>query len=67
MIYETFDSAFFITVISMIIGIIGLSIRYCLKSKCQRCIVCCGLIDIQRRVDLEKDEDIEEKKENNEI
>ena len=64
MIYETFDSAFFITVISMIIGIIGLSIKYCLKSKCEHCVLCYGLIDIHRRVDLE-DNNIEESKENN--
>jgi hypothetical protein len=56
MIYDTFDSAFFITVISMIIGIVGLSIKYCLKSKCEHCNICFGLIKIDRRVELEENE-----------
>jgi hypothetical protein len=48
-----FDGIFFLSLASLIFGFLGLSVRYCLKSKCETFNACCGLIHIERRVDLE--------------
>lgn len=51
--YETFDSAFWITVITILTGCVGLCIKYCLKSKCDSVSCCWGGITIHRNVELE--------------
>lgn len=58
--YEEFDSVFFITLATLIGGILGLAIRYCLKSKCENFSCCWGLVDIDRRVDIEAQEEMRE-------
>jgi len=55
---DTFDGIFFLSVASLLTGVCGLSIKYCLKSKCQHFALCCGLIAIDRRVDLEVQEEM---------
>lgn len=55
---ETYDGVFFISLATIIIGAFGLSVKYCLKSKCEHFNLCCGLIKIDRRVDLETQEEI---------
>jgi len=52
---ETYDATFFITITTIITGFLGLTIRFCLKSKCEDISVCFGLLNIKRRVDLETD------------
>ena len=52
---NTYDGTFFITITTIIIGFLGLSVRYCLKSKCSKFKCCFGLIDIDRTVELEND------------
>lgn len=52
---NTYDGIFFITITTIIIGFLGLSVRYCLKSKCSKFKCCFGLIDIDRTVELEND------------
>ena len=47
-----YDGVFFISIATIIVGFLGLSVKYCLKSKCERFSVCFGLFEIQRRVDL---------------
>jgi hypothetical protein len=42
----------------MVIGFLGLIIKYCLKSKCEHFSLCYGLIVVDRRVDLEVQEEI---------
>jgi len=54
----TYDGVFFISIATLITSIIGLSIRYCLKSKCEHFSLCFGLIKIDRRVDLEVQEEL---------
>jgi hypothetical protein len=54
--YETFDAVFWITITTIITGTVALGVRYCLKSKCEHCSVCCGLVEIDRRVDIELEE-----------
>lgn len=56
--YTEFGEAFFISAGTMIVGLCALSIKYCLKSKCEHFGLCCGLISIDRRVDLEVQEEM---------
>lgn len=56
--YDEFGEAFFISAGTMIVGLIGLSIKYCLKSKCEHFALCYGLITIDRNVELEVKEEI---------
>lgn len=65
----TFDGTFFITITTILIGFLGLSVKYCLKSKCSKFKCCFGLIDIDRTVKLENDieNNISNNNENNSI
>lgn len=54
------DGVFFISILTILAGSFGLSVRYCLKSKCEHFSVCCGLLKIDRRVDLEVEEEIKQ-------
>lgn len=54
------DGVFFLSVATILAGSFGLSVRYCLKSKCEHFSLLCGLIKIDRRVDLEVQEHIRE-------
>lgn len=61
--YNTFDSVFFITSLTIITGSIGLGLKFCLKSKCDNVNLCWGLIKVHRNTELESDTiDIEENK-----
>lgn len=57
---EGIDGVFFITITTIITGVLGLMIKYCLKSKCENVNICCGLIHIIRRVDLESLEEMKD-------
>ena len=63
---ETYDATFFITITTIITGFLGLTIRFCLKSKCEDISVCFGLLNIKRRVDLETDIEMNDDNVNNE-
>ncbi len=54
----TYDGVFFISIATILAGSFGLSVRYCLKSKCEKFSICCGLLEINRRVDLEVQEEL---------
>ena len=58
--FETFDSVFWITLATILTGSIGLSIKYCLKSKCGHINFCCGCLEINRNVELEVEEEMKE-------
>lgn len=55
---ETFDGVFFISICTLITTFLGLAVRYCLKSKCEHFSCCFGLFKIDRRVDLEVQEEM---------
>ena len=57
---NTYDAVFFVSVGTLVIGFLGLVIKYCLKSKCENVRLCWGFIQIKRRVDLETDLEIHE-------
>jgi hypothetical protein len=58
--YNEFGSVFWITISTIITGSIGIGIRYCLKSKCKNFSCCWGLVQIDRNVDLEVQEELRE-------
>lgn len=57
---DHYDAVFFITVITIITGFLGLVIKFCLKSKCENIVICYGFLNIKRRVDLEVEEEMKE-------
>lgn len=52
---DTFDDTFFITITGILVGVLGLSIRFCYRSKCYR--IECGCIKIYRDTEDEKEID----------
>ena len=56
--YETFDSVFWITLVTILTGSIGLALKFCLKSKCRNFKCCWGLIDVDRDIDIEAQEEM---------
>jgi hypothetical protein len=55
---DTYDAVFFISLATIIVGAFGVSAKYCLKSKCEHFSCCWGLFSVDRRVDLEVQEEI---------
>jgi hypothetical protein len=53
-----FNGVFFLSIATILTGSFGLAVKYCLKSKCEHFSVCFGLLKIDRRVDLETQEEI---------
>ena len=54
----TFNAAFWLTITGVITAFISGLLVYAIKSKCSRCTLCFGLIDVQR--DTAMEEKIEE-------
>ena len=54
----TFDGIFFISLATLLVGFFGLLVRYALKSKCEHFSCCFGAFTIDRRVDLEVQEEL---------
>ena len=57
---QTFNAVFWISIATVFTGLFGTSLQYCLKSKCQHCKLCFGFIEIDRRVDLEVQEELKQ-------
>lgn len=55
-----YDGVFFISLATIFSTSFAIAIKYCLKSKCEHFSLCCGLIKIDRRVDLEVQEEMKE-------
>jgi len=55
---KEFNGIFFISLVTLIIGFLGLIVRYALKSKCEHFSCCFGAFVIDRRVDLEVQEEL---------
>jgi hypothetical protein len=53
-----YDGVFFISLATILVGALGVSAKYCLRSKCEHFSCCYGLFTIDRRVDLEVQEEI---------
>lgn len=50
---EVFDGTFWITIATIFTGSLALTVKYCLKSKCERVNICWGGLQINRNVELE--------------
>lgn len=53
-----FNAVFFISLATILTGSFALLMKYCLKSKCESISVCFGLFNINRRVDLEVQQEL---------
>jgi hypothetical protein len=53
-----FNSGFFITIVGIATTFFGVLTLYCLRSKCKKCVLCWGFINIDRDTDNEIKEDI---------
>jgi hypothetical protein len=53
--FNTFDDTFFISITGILVGVVGLSIRFCYRSKCYR--IECGCLRIYRDTEDEKEID----------
>lgn len=53
-----YDSVFFISIGTLIVGMIGVALKVCVKSRCEHVSFCCGAVKIDRRVDLEAQEEM---------
>ena len=53
--FNTFDDTFFISITGILVGVLGLSIRFCYRSKCYR--IECGCLRIYRDTEDEKEID----------
>ena len=57
-----FDDTFWLTLAGIIVGVLGVLIRYCFLSKCDNVSICFGILKIHRAVELELpnvDDDLE--------
>jgi hypothetical protein len=50
---EIFDDTFWLTLAGIIVGVLGVLIRYCFLSKCDNVSICFGILKVHRAVELE--------------
>ena len=55
-ILTTFDSVTIITLATIFFGFMGVVVRTCFLSKCQKCNICFGIVDIERNTHDENEE-----------
>ena len=48
--YNEFNSSFWITTLGLLLGSASMCISYAYRSKCNRILLCCGFINIERDV-----------------
>ncbi len=53
---QNFDGTFLLSLTGILVGFASGALIYCIKSKCSKCFLCFGLINIERDVKLETDE-----------
>ena len=54
---SSFDGCFWISISGVIAGFFGTILIYSLKSKCKKCIMCFGLVNIERDIENEINEE----------
>jgi hypothetical protein len=56
---DTFDSVFWLSVTTGVLGFLGLLVKYAFRSKCDQINFCgpAGLLSIHRRVELENSDE----------
>lgn len=56
--YQTFNSGFWLSLTALIFAFFGVAIKACYTSKCKKCSVCFGLVEINRDIDAEQQYDL---------
>ena len=56
--YQTFNSGFWLSLTALIFAFFGVAIKACYTSKCKKCSVCFGLVEINRDIDAEEKSDL---------
>ena len=54
---EEFNSGFFLTIVGILTAFFSGALVYTIKSKCSKCSLCFGLINIERNVEAEIEEE----------
>ena len=54
---QNFDGTFWLSLTGIIVGFASGALIYCIKSKCSKCFLCFGLINIERDVKTEAEEE----------
>ena len=54
---KEFNSGFFLTIAGIITAFLSGALVFAIKSKCSRCRLCFGLIEVDRNVQLETEEE----------
>ena len=54
---STFDATFWITMTGLVLSFLGGTGIYFLKSKCVKCSLCWGLVEVERDADAENNEE----------
>ena len=54
---STFDATFWITITGLVLSFLGGTGIYFLKSKCVKCSLCWGLVEVERDADAENNEE----------
>jgi len=52
-----FNSGFFLTIVGILTAFLSGALVYTIKSKCSKCSLCFGLINIERNVEAEIEEE----------
>ena len=52
---QIFGSIFWLSISTMILTSFGVLLKYCLKSKCDKIDLCCGLIKVHRDTKVEEE------------
>jgi hypothetical protein len=52
--YDTFNGYFFLTLTGILVGFATIIVKNCYNSKCKKCNICWGLINIDRDVQGEE-------------
>ena len=50
---QIFNSVFWLSISTMFLTSFSVLLKYCLKSKCDKIDLCCGLIKVHRAVEIE--------------
>ena len=52
---QIFNSTFFLSLSTIIVGSFAVLLKYCLRSRCEDVNICFGLIQVHRNVQVEED------------
>ena len=54
---QQFDGTFWLSLVGILVGFITGTLVYAIKSKCAKCVLCYGMINIERDVKVELEEE----------